>query len=143
MNKSEIVKAAYGFNGSGQNAYLSDDFRWTDELGSPPMDKDSFGAMGSLMGSAFPDMSMDIDGIQEEGDGLVVTSHFSGTFTNDLDLSAMGMGVIPATGKMVVFPSQRDAVSFDGDKISEIHNKETGPDAGMAGVFKKLGAARG
>jgi hypothetical protein len=107
------------------------------------MDKDSFGAMGSLLESAFPDMSLDIDGIQEAGDGLMVTSHFSGTFTNDLDLSAMGMGVIPATGKMVVFPSQRDKVSFDGDKISEIHNKETGPDAGMAGFFTKLGAARG
>jgi hypothetical protein len=51
----------------------------------------------------------------------------------------MGMGVLRATGETVVFPSQRDRVSFDGDKISALHNMETGPDAGMAGFFKALG----
>jgi predicted ester cyclase len=143
MNRIELVKAAFNSNDPDRVAYFSDDFQWTDELGSPPIDRSSWLSMDQLMKSAFPDLSYVIEGIREDGDGVVVTSHFSGTFSNDLDLSSMGLGVIPATGKAFVTPAQRDRVSFDGDKISEIHNQETGPDAGMAGFLKALGADRG
>jgi predicted ester cyclase len=143
MNKIELVKSAFTFDDHDRLSDYSDDFQWTDELGSPPIDRSSWLSMDQLMKSAFPDLSYVIEGIREDGDGVVVTSHFSGTFSNDLDLSSLGMGVIPATGKAVVFPSQRDRVSFEGDKISELHNLETGPDAGMAGLAKALGADMG
>ncbi|MCL7453467.1 MAG: ester cyclase [Anaerolineae bacterium] len=99
--------------------------------------------MAKPLQSAFPDLSVVIEDIREDGDDVLVTSHYSGTFANDLDLSSVGMGAIPATGKGIVFPSQRDRVSFDGDQIAEIHNLETGPDAGMAGFIKALGADLG
>jgi hypothetical protein len=143
MNKIELVKSAFSLDDPDRVSYLSDDFQWTDELGSPPMDRSSWLAMGQLVESSLPDLSYVIEDIREEGNGVVVTSHSTGTFINDLDLSPMGMGAIPATGKAVVFPSQRDRVSFDGDKISEFHNLETGPDAGMAGFLKALGADMG
>jgi hypothetical protein len=143
MNKTELVKLAFNGEGPEQGFYLSDGFRWTDELGTPPMDKASFSAMARPLQSALPDLSVVIEDIREDGDDAVVTSHYTGTFTNDLDLSSAGMGVIPATEKAIVFPSQRDRVSFDGDKISEIHNLETGPDAGPAGFLKALGPNMG
>ena len=143
MSKKELVKLAFNGDGPEQGFYLSDDFEWSDSLGNPPMDKASFSAMAQPLQSALPDLSAVIEDIQEDGDDAVVASHYTGTFTNDLDLSAVGMGVIPATGKTIVFPTQRDRVSFDGDKISEIHNLETGPDAGMAGLIKALGAETG
>lgn len=143
MNRIELVKAAFNGDGPEQGFYLSDDFQWSDESGNAPMDKASFSAMAQPLESAFPDLSVVIEDIREDGDDAVVASHYAGTFTNDLDLSAVGMGVIPATGKAIVFPTQRDRVSFDGDKISEIHNLETGPDAGMAGFLKALGADMG
>jgi hypothetical protein len=143
MNKTELVKLAFNGDGPEPGFYLSDDFQWTDELGNPPMDKGSFRAMAQPLQSAVPDLSIVIEDIREDGDDVVVTSHYVGTFTNDLDLSAVGMGIVPATGKALVLPSQRDRVSFDGDKISEIHNLETGPDAGMAGFIKALGANGG
>jgi predicted ester cyclase len=139
MNKIELVKQAFNLDSPDRASYLSDNFRWTDELGSPAVDRSSWLAMGQLLESALPDMSLIIDDIREEGDRVVIKNHFSGTFTKDLDLSSMGLGVIPATGKAFVFPAQRDRVSFDGDKISEIHNLETGPDAGVAGFLKALG----
>jgi predicted ester cyclase len=139
VNKKELVKFAFNLDRPDRYSVFADDFKWTDSVGSPPVDKSSFFAGEEPMRLAFPDLSMVIDDIREEGDGVVVASHFSGTFSNDLDLSSVGMGVIPATGKAFVSPSQRDRVSFDGDKISELHNLETGPDVGMAGLLKALG----
>jgi uncharacterized protein YxjI len=140
VNKSELVKLAFNGDGPEEGFYLSDDFQWSDSLGNPPMDKASFQGMAQPLQSALPDLSIVIEDIREDGDEAVVTSHYVGTFRNDLDLSSVGMGVIAATRKAIVFPSQRDRVSFDGDKISEIHNLETGPDAGIAGFIKALGA---
>ena len=142
MNKKELVKLAFNGDGPEQGYYLSDSFQWTDELGNPPVDKASFMAMGQPLQAAFPDLAVVIDDLQEDGDNLLVTSHYTGTFTNDLDLSPAGIDVIPATGKAIVFPAQRDRVCFDGDKISEIHNLETGPDAGIAGFVRALGGDR-
>jgi hypothetical protein len=143
VKKTELVKLAFNGDGPEEGFYLSDDFQWTDALGNPPMDRTSFLAMAQPLQSALPDISVVIDDVREDGDDAVVTSHYTGTFTNDLDLSSVGMGVIPATGKEIVLPSQRDRVSLDGDKISEIHNLETGPDAGMAGSLKAFGVSLG
>jgi predicted ester cyclase len=143
MSKIEIVKSAFDLDDRDRISYLADDFKRTDEMGSPPIDRASWIAMTGPMESAFPDLALAIEDIREEGGGVVVTSRFSGTFTNDLDLSAIGLGVIPATGKAVNFPPGTDFVSFDGDKISELHGQDTGPDTGMAGLIKALGAELG
>ena len=143
MNKRELIKLAFNGDGPEEGYYLSDDFQWTDELGNPPMDKAAFMAMAQPLQAAFPDLAVVIDDIREDGDDLLVTSHYTGTFTNDLNLSFAGIDVIPATGKAIVFAPQRDRVCFDGDKISEIHNLETGPDAVMAGLVRALGGDMG
>lgn len=140
MNRIDIAKSAFTYDNPDKNSYLSDDFQSTDALGTPPMDKSSWIAMGQLMESAFPDVSYVVEDVREEGDGVAVTGHFSGTFTNDFDLSAMGVGVIPATGKALDFLDSTVLVSFDGDKISNVHSPDTGPDAGMPGFLKALGA---
>jgi predicted ester cyclase len=143
MNKIEVVKAAFDLNNPDRRSYWSEDFQRTDELGGPPMDWDSWQAMDGLMHAAFPDLGLAIEDIRENGDGVVVTTRFSGTFLNDLDLSAMGLGVVPATGKAVKFPPGTDLVRFENGKICEMHNLDTGPDVGMAGFFKALGVKMG
>jgi len=143
MNKIELVKAAFDLDNPDRQAYWSEDFQRTDEMGNPPMTWEMWQAMDGLMRSAFPDLGLAIEDIRENGDGVVVTSRFSGTFTNDLDLSAMGMGVVPATGKAVKFPTGTDLVRFENGKICEMHNLDTRPDAGMAGFFKVLGVKMG
>jgi hypothetical protein len=143
VNKKELVKSAFNLDRPDRYSLYADDFKWTDSVGSPPLDKNSFFGGEEPLRLAVPDLSIVIDDIKEDGDYIVIASHFSGTFRKDLDLSSMGMGVIPATGKAFASPSQRDRVSFDGDKISELHNLETGPDAGMAGFIKALGVDTG
>jgi len=140
MNKIDLVKATYSFDdfeGSAKN--LSDDFQSTDSVGGPPFDKAGWIGMGQIFKNTFPDIKVVIEDIHEEGDSVMVTSYFTGTFTNDFDLSAMGMGVIPASGEMVTFPSNTTKISFDGDKISRSHDNDTGPEAGFPGLLKALG----
>jgi hypothetical protein len=140
MNKIDLAKETYSFdNLELANSRLSDDFQGTDEVGGPPFDKAGWIGMGQMFKNSFPDIKVHIEDIHEHGDKVMLTSYFTGTFTRDFDLSAMGMGVIPASGEMVTFPSSTSEISFAGDKVSRTHNIETGPEAGFPGLLKALG----
>ena len=143
MSKTELVKLINDWDTPNRDSYYTDDFLFTNELGDPPMDKSAVLMMADLMASALPDIATVIEDSREEGDSVFVTSHWEGTFANDFDLSAMGLGVIPATGKVVVFPTSMVRITFDGDKICAIHDPATGPDSGMAGFIKALSANGG
>ena len=144
MNKIDLVKETYSFEDFElSNSHLSDDFMGTDSVGGPPFDKAGWIGMGQMFKNSIPDIKVVIEDIHEHGDKVMITSHFTGTFTNDFDLSQMGMGVVQATGKMVTFPSSTSEVSLDGNKVSKTHNLETGPDAGFPGLLKALGVQQG
>jgi len=140
MGRIELVKAANEWGSPDRSALYTDDFQFTNALGGPPMDRNAWLGMADLMESAIPDISTVFEDIREEGDSLLVTSHWEGTFTNDFDLSALGLGVIPATGKVVVFPTSTVRMTFDGDKLCAVYDPATGPDAGMAGFLRALSA---
>ena len=141
MNKIEIVKKAFSFDTApeAQREYLTDDYQATDSVGSPAFGKEAWFAMGELMRASIPDLDFTIDEIRQEGEDVIFSGHFTGTFQNDLDLSAMNMGVIPATGKAINIPGGTSRISFSGDKISKNHNLDTGPNAGMAGFLAAFG----
>jgi predicted ester cyclase len=139
MNRVDLVRSAFNLDNPNSLSYIADDFQWSDSLGSPPMNKAEWTKMSETMRAAFPDLGHVIEDIRQEGDQVLVTSRFTGTFTNDFDLTAIGAGKLPATGKSVDFPSSTARVSFGGDKITKIHDLSTGPDAGMQGFIKALG----
>jgi len=143
MDKIEIVKKALSFDTppEEQKKYISDDYQFVDSVGSPPMDKEAWFGMGQLMQASIPDLDFIFDKIHQEGENVILSGHFTGTFKHDLDLSAMNMGVIPATGKVLNIPGGTSRISFTGDKISKNHNLDTGPTAGMAGFLAAFGAS--
>jgi hypothetical protein len=144
MNKVDIMKIVFSFdNFEESQQYLSEDFQGTDSVGGPTFDKAGWTGMGQMFKGSLPDIKVVIDDVQENGYMLTVKSHFTGTFTNDFDLSAMGMGVIPANGKFVEFPPSSAEISFNGDQVTKFHNTETGPEAGLPGIMKALGAQMG
>jgi hypothetical protein len=143
MTKIELAKSVNDWSIPDRGSYYTDDFEFTTAVGDPPMDKNGALAMAGLMAAALPDILTVIEDIREEGDSVILTSHWEGTFANDFDLSAMGMGVIPATGKTVVFPTSTIRIDFRGDKICAIHDPGTGPNAGAGGFLKALGANGG
>ena len=144
MNKVDIVRTAFNFdNREESEALIADNFTATDSVGGPPMDKASWMGMGEMMRASFPDIDFVIEDIREEGAGVQVTGYFIGTFTNDFDLTSLGMSVFPASGKKIKWPSGSSQVTIEGGKITNSHDLSTGPDAGIPGFLKPLGADMG
>lgn len=140
MNKIETVRAAFSYPTPEESeALLADDFKTTNEVGSPPFDKATWIGMGEMLRASFPDIDYVIEDIREEGAGVKVTGYFTGTFTNDLDLSPMGMDSVPANGKKIKWPSETAVATVEGGRLTKVHSTNTGPDAGMAGFLKTLG----
>ena len=107
--------------------YLADDFQSLDIDGSVQMNREAYMGLVQLLHSAFKDLETVLSDVREEEDNVFVSSHFEGTHTGDLDLSAMGMGVIPASGKRIVWPQAETKWGFEGGKIASIQaNSETG-----------------
>ena len=112
--------------------YYSDDFQSFDMDGNVQMNKESYMGFVKLLYASLPDIKAVLSDVHEEGDSVIVRSHFEGTHSGDLDLSAMGMGVIPASGKKVVWPEARTEWKFAGDQIASIQARD---DAGGVGPF--------
>lgn len=102
--------------------YFSDDFQNLDKDGNVVMDKQAYLGIGQHMFAAFPDIKFVYSDLRPEGDGVIVKGHWEGTHTGDFDLSAMGMGVIPASGKKIVWPDGDSKWKAEGDKIVSIQD---------------------
>ena len=100
MNKRELIYNAFGFGDYDKKEGLfSDDFQFTDGSGGPALDKAAWFGMSSTILAAFPDVEEIIEEVQEDGQDLIVKDHFVGTFTNPFDLTTLGAGMIPPSGK--------------------------------------------
>lgn len=118
-------------------ATYSDDFANLDEDGKVLMDKEAYIGMGRLMFSAFDDFRWVLGDLREDDDGVIMSGHFEGTHTGDLDLSAMGIGVIPASGKKIVWPEATIKWRVRGDKIISL--QPYGGASGLEGFLAPLG----
>lgn len=101
---------------------VSDDFQFLNKDGDVIMDKARYLGFMRLLSASFKDMKYVYSGFTEEGDYVTVRAHWEGTFTGDFDLSAMGMGVIPATGKKIIWPEESSKWKLEGDKVISIQN---------------------
>ena len=82
--------------------WLADDFTFNDPNSPmPPPGPDEWLALQQTLINAFPDLNYNFEIFREEGNQVWVSANIGGTHNGDFDLSAMGMGVVPATGKRV------------------------------------------
>jgi hypothetical protein len=106
--------------------HLSDDFQFLDKDGNATMDKAAYIGFGQLLLASFKDMKFLYSDLRAEGEAVKVHSHWEGTFTGNLDLSALGMGVIPASGKKIVWPESSSKWQIEGEKVISIQDFSTG-----------------
>ncbi len=121
----------------GRNAYLSNDFKSYDGDGNVMMTRESLPGMVQLFMGSFTDWRYILTNLREEGDAVIMRGHFEGRFTSDLDLSAMGMGVIPASGKDVVWDEADQKVTVIGGKVAM--EEPYGHDGGFGPFLAALG----
>lgn len=118
-------------------ALLAQDFKFSG-TGREPQNADEW--MGNVMSMAvaFPDLNYNIQITGYEGNKVMGTTQLTGTHTGDWDLSAVGMGVIPASGKSFSNPKETGVMTIEDGKIVsyEIASSEKG---GIESVFAQLG----
>ena len=139
-SKLDIVRTYAELIGVGGDfeaamAYLSDDFQNFDKDGNVALDKEGILGLARMIGAAFTDYGFLLTTVQDKGDFIIMTGHFEGTHTADLDLSAMGLGIVPASGKKIVWSEASSKLTVEGDKIVRM-----APYAGAAGLKAFLAA---
>ena len=114
---------------------LTDDFQNFDQDGNVALTKNGILKLGRMMHAAFTDYGFVVSGLSEEGDYVIITGHNEGVHTADLDLSTMGLGILPSSGKKIVWPEASAKLTIVGDKIKRLE-----PYAGPAGLKAFLSA---
>ena len=140
METEDVQAYADTFNAGNLDdaaSYLSDDFQFSGPVPEPLNAAEYMGIMKTFQ-AAFPDIKFNLRFVSAGGNMAKTSNQLSGTHTGDLDLSAMGMGVIPATGKSFSIPEEASDVTVEGDKISSFHvlTQEGG---GLMGILAQLG----
>ena len=117
--------------------HLSEDFQFIGAM-PEPVGKDQYIGLTKTLMAAFPDINYNARSASVEGDVIKTTSQLTGTHTADLDLTPMGMGVIPATGKSFSNPTEEGEMKVEGGKVVSwsIHRTEGG---GLMGILAQLG----
>ncbi len=143
-SKLDIVKAwtdAHSIEAS--KTYIADDFQSVDHDGNVLMDKASYLGMGGMLYASFRDFRFVRTDLRQEGDSVIMTGHFEGTHIADLDLSAMDVGVIPASGKKIVWPDVSVQITLADDKIvrEEPYGESGGMEAFLAPLLVKKPSA--
>lgn len=117
--------------------FLTDDFQFFGAT-PQPLDAREWLGLSMMLKAAFPDLDYHFEVEEREGEKVFVSSHFTGTHTGDLDLTSMGLGVLPPTG--ISFSTARTkswAVIRDG-KIAAIHLQPV-EGSGLPGILQQLG----
>jgi len=114
--------------------FFSDDYKGFDKDGEVISDKAAYIGMTQFIFDAFKDFKGVVHDISDEDGGAILTFHFEGTHTGDLDLSAMGLGVIPASGKRVVTSESKTMFMVEGDQIVASKPISGGLESLLAGI---------
>jgi predicted ester cyclase len=118
-------------------SYLSEDFQFLGPV-PEPLSKDEWLDLTRIFHTAFPDIKYNMRVVSVDGNVVKTSTQLRGTHTGDLDMSAMGMGVIPATGKSFSNPKEYGVGTFENGKIISIQI-ESGEGSGLMGVLTQLG----
>jgi predicted ester cyclase len=141
MNTKEIAEAYVdAFNRGDLNTLadlLADDFQFSGPV-PEPMGRDQFQGLMDLMWNAFPDIRFNTRLVSINRNVVHFTNQLAGTHTSDLDLSALGIGVIPATGRSFSMAREDGESIIENGYIVSTHVQPT-EGAGLVAILHQLG----
>jgi predicted ester cyclase len=141
MNPEEVVQAYLDAFNAGDletaASYYADDFQFSGPT-PEPLGPDAYLGISHIMKAAFPDISYDGQVVGSDGDVVHAEFNLSGTHNGDLDLTPVGMSVIPATGIHFANPTEYFDITVQDGKIVLMYT-EPSPDTGLPGILSQLG----
>lgn len=119
-------------------SYLADDFQFGGTMLPETLGPQEWIGMSHVLRAGVPDLTYNFTVHEADESGARVSSQLAGTHTADLDMTGMGMGVIPATNVSFQCGEEFSTGTIEGGKIKSIH-LEQGPDRGLFDMFRQLG----
>ncbi|OGR91226.1 MAG: hypothetical protein A2V88_11145 [Elusimicrobia bacterium RBG_16_66_12] len=117
--------------------YLSDDFTFSGPV-PQPVSGGEWLAMHQSLSKAFPDWKFNASNLREEGGKVRGVLQITGTHKGELDLSALGMPNVPATGKAIKLPREEITLTGSDGKFTSLSTAAT-VGGGVMGVLSQLG----
>ena len=141
MNQREIVQALLDSVQRGDfekaKSLLSNDYQFSGPV-PEPINAEKWMEINKNLKKAFPnlDYHFHVDGV--DGDVIKISAELKGTQSGVLDLSLLGLGVIPATNKSFATPREHGRVTIKNEKVSTwvVDRIEGG---GLMGILTQLG----
>jgi hypothetical protein len=141
MNKREIVQSLMDSIQKGDFVHaktmLADNFQFSGPIPTP-INSDSWLGMSASLKTAFPNLDYHFNVIGAQGDVVKTTSQLSGTHTDSFDLTAMNMGIIPATDKNFSVKVEKTKVTVKDNKVTSWAVERT-DGAGLNAILDQLG----
>jgi len=116
---------------------LSSDFTFSGPV-PEPINGTQWLAMQQSLSTAFPDWKFNEADLREEGGKIRGAVQITGTHKGELDLSALGMPNVPATGKAVKLPREEITLTVSNDTFTSLSTAAT-EGAGVMGILSQLG----
>jgi len=132
-----LMNAIQTANFDKAKSLLTDDFMFSGPIPEPVNGPEWLGVSKSLK-AAFPDLDYQFKIESVNGNVVNITAQLKGTHKGNLDLTAMGMGVIPPTNKSFAATQEHGKVTVQGDKIKSLANEPT-EGAGLMAILGQLG----
>lgn len=116
---------------------LANDFQFSGPV-PQPINGPAWMGMSASLKTAFPDLNYQfkIEGV--DGNTARISAQLKGTHTGILDLSAMGLGVIPPTNKNFAAAYEKGEASVQDGKVKTWAMKGT-EGAGLMAILGQLG----
>jgi len=116
---------------------LSDEFQFTG-LVPGSINRDAWLRMSMNLKKAFPDLDYRFHVEGTDGNIARTSAKLKGTHTNNLDLAAINMGVIPATKKSFINPRERGKLTVRGGRVTSWAMEQVAG-GGLMGILGQLG----
>jgi hypothetical protein len=116
---------------------LSADFQFSGPV-PQPMSGEAWIGMSQSMKKAFPNLEYNFKVQGMDGDTANFSAELKGTHSGELDLTSMGMGVIPATHKSFAATEAQGKVTVKSGKVSSWTTQSTAG-AGLMEILGQLG----
>jgi predicted ester cyclase len=118
-------------------SFLSDDFQFSGPV-PVPLSGPAWLGMSANLKTAFPDLDYQFKVESVDGDTLNISAQLKGTHKGNLDLTAMGMSVIPPTNKSFAAAYERGKVIVENGKVKTWATQAT-EGAGLMAILGQLG----
>ena len=116
---------------------LADDFQFSGPV-PEPISGPAWMGMSKSLKAAFPDLNYQFKIEKVNGNRVHISAQLKGTHRGDLDLTAMGMGVIPATSKSFAATHEHGEATVQDGKVKTWAMTPT-EGAGLMAILGQLG----